>query len=124
LNSCCLALLDANIPLKYTFAAVSIGFIKESHQVLYFPDLEQEKVKNKNQLTLNKKKKLFYFQQCNILMTFVFDSVNQDLIFIDTTGLYTQKQFNYLYDNSKSYSKNIFNSYRKIIMNKYSKFIN
>ena len=56
-------------------------------------------------------------------MTFAFDSVNQDLIFIDTSGIYSHKIFNYLLDNAKAYSKNLFNFYRKVVTNKYAKFL-
>ena len=56
-------------------------------------------------------------------MTFAFDSTHQDLIFIDSNGIYTQKQFNYLLDNAKNYSKSLFEVYRKVIMNKYAKFL-
>jgi exosome complex component RRP46 len=61
LNSCCLALLDASIPLKYTFASVTIGFIKESHELVYFPDIEQEKVIIEIELINLKKKKKISF---------------------------------------------------------------
>jgi hypothetical protein len=57
-------------------------------------------------------------------MTLAFDSINQDLIFIDTNGIYNKKLFNYLLDNAKEYSKSLFEIYRKIMINKYhSKFV-
>lgn len=46
LNCACLALLDANIPLKYTFAAVTCALLKEESQIVYFPTSKHEKVIN------------------------------------------------------------------------------
>lgn len=44
LNCACLALLDANIPLKYTFASVSCAILENENRIVYFPNLKQEKV--------------------------------------------------------------------------------
>ena len=56
-------------------------------------------------------------------MTLAFDSIHQDLIFIDTNGIHNKKLFNYLLDNAKAYSKCLFEIFRKVMMNKYSKFL-
>lgn len=45
LNSACLALLDAGVPLKYTFGAVCCSVIENADRVVFFPSLKQEKVK-------------------------------------------------------------------------------
>jgi len=44
LNCTCLALLDANIPLKCSFAAVNCCLMSNDNQIIYFPTQNQENV--------------------------------------------------------------------------------
>lgn len=54
--------------------------------------------------------------------TFVFDSVDKDLVSVNTSGLFDQDQFNNLLNNSREFAKDkIFPLYTNLINQKYIK---
>ncbi len=44
INACCLALLDANISLKYTVAAVRCALNANTNEIAVFPSIDESKV--------------------------------------------------------------------------------
>ncbi|CAF0740349.1 unnamed protein product [Brachionus calyciflorus] len=103
LNCACLALLDANIPLKYTFASVSCALIENENRIIYFPNAKQEK-------------------ESLMSGTFVFDSVDKDLISVNTSGVFDQDQFNFILNNARQYAiDKIFPLFNKLINQQYNK---
>jgi exosome complex component RRP46 len=104
LNCICLALLNANIPLRYTFAAVNCALLDDSsNQIIYFPTAKQEK-------------------ESHLVITFVFDSINRDIISVNTNGPFDQDQFNYLLDNARQYAADkIFSFQNQLITKEYLK---
>jgi exosome complex component RRP46 len=101
INCVCLALLDASIPLKFSFASVCCSLTK-TQDIIYFPTGKQQQDKN----TL-------------LTATFVFDSVENDLIFVNTNGIFEINNFNYLLLKAKDYCVNhLFTYFNKCISNK------
>ena len=66
LNTCCLALLDACIPLSSTFSSLTCGLTEEG-ELLVDPDLQQE-------------------EQCKALLTFVVDDASGDIVMSHAHG--------------------------------------
>ena len=125
LNCVCLALLDANIPLKYTFAAVNCSLLENENKIVYFPSSKQEKVIFKFIIkhVLNRLNSNFSFlKESFATCTFLFDSINKDIITVNLNGSLSQDQFNYLLNNAKQYAiDKIFPIYTDLINKKYSK---
>ncbi len=105
INCVCLALLDASVPLRFNFAAVCCS-LRHDNQIVFYPTFRQEK---ESQLTA----------------TFVFDSVENDLIFVNTSGQYELEQFDFLLKKARDYAvNNVFTFYNKTIANKLEFILN
>ncbi|RNA37638.1 Cleavage and polyadenylation specificity factor subunit 5 [Brachionus plicatilis] len=85
LNCACLALLDASIPLRCTFASVSCALIEKENCIVYFPDSKQS-------------------AESKVSATFVFDSIEKDVISVNINGVFDQDDFNNLQNNAKQYA--------------------
>ena len=102
-NAVCLALLDANIPLKYSFGAVHCAMLKETNEIVNFPTVKQEK-------------------ESALVVTFVFDSIENDLMFVNTNGLFDKLKFGLLMESAKAYAnQKLFTFFNQQISNKYEK---
>ena len=125
LNAACLALLDANIPLRYTFAAVTCGLIGEDKTIIYFPTLKQERVilfYFNFFLILIHFFKVIVFKEVTTSMTFLFDSVDKEIISVLTNGIFEKDQLNYLLDSAREYAnEKIFPLYNELVSKKYFK---
>lgn len=105
INSVCLALLDASVPLKFSFAAVCCSLTRDK-QVIYFPSFKQEK-------------------ESVLTATFVFDSAENDLIYVNTTGLFEPDQFDFLLKQARDYAVNkVFTYFNQVISNKLAFILN
>lgn len=126
INCTCLALLDANIPLKYTFAAVNCALMKSSSPA-------EDKLESNYGVTdpqsddYESNVNLVFFPTCKqeaeslLTITFVFDSVNQDLLLINNqNGRFNRDLFNYLLVNSRRYAtRNLFPFFQEKLSKKY-----
>jgi exosome complex component RRP46 len=86
LNCACLALLDAAVPLRHTFAAVHCSLLDE--RVLFFaaPDLQAASA---------------------LSATFVLDSLANDVLFVSTSGLFDQDKFASLLKAAQHYANTV-----------------
>lgn len=106
INSVCLALLDASVPLRFSFAAVCCSLGKDNQTTVFYPTYRQEK------------ESLF-------TATFVFDSAENDLIFVNTTGQYEPEQFDFLLKKARDYAVDkVFTFFNKTIGNKLEFILN
>jgi len=101
INASCLALLDAAISMNFMVAAVSVAVTDEG-KILTDPEkrVEDEAVSS---------------------MTFVFDSLNYDLVSVLTSGKFNQQLYNTCRDLSRQASKSIFAFYRESLEKKLTK---
>lgn len=105
INSVCLALLDASVPLKFSFAAVCCS-LNKNNDIIYYPTLKQEK-------------------ESVLTATFVFDSVENDLIFVNTTGQFEPEQFDLLLKKARDYAVHkVFSYFNQTVANKLSFILN
>lgn len=101
LNVANLALLDANVNMKFMVAAVNCAFTDKG-QLILDPTLKEE-------------------QAAQVTMTFAFDSVSKDILTVYTTGLYTEEEFDTALKACKAASVEIFNFYQEIMQKNLSK---
>jgi exosome complex component RRP46 len=100
LNAVTLALLDGCLPLKYTAAAVSIV------------------INSKGELCLDPTKKQEMEEENQAQMTFVFDSVNQNVIACYAHGCYTLEQYQSCLMICQTASKQVFDYFREAMSKK------
>ncbi len=73
LNTCCLALIDASIPLTSVFSAITSGITKEG-DLLVDPDLQQEE------------------EACQSIFTFVIEGDSGDILTSHASGEFNLDQ--------------------------------
>ncbi|CAG0884531.1 unnamed protein product [Darwinula stevensoni] len=95
LNACCLALLDAGVPMNSTFAAVTIGISKDD-DLIVDPDDTQE-------------------EECESLLTFAFESQNLELVASHADGQFTAETFIKCMKLACEISQEIFQEFRKCV---------
>ncbi|OWF52673.1 exosome complex component RRP46-like isoform X2 [Mizuhopecten yessoensis] len=100
-NSCCLALLDASVAMKFLVAAVTCA-IDSEECIILDPTVKQEK------------------DSCAVL-TFVFENKDDSILAVYTTGSYTVQQFQQCSQTCGEASKAVFDFYRTSIEKKLSK---
>lgn len=106
INSVCMALLDANIPMKYNFAAIHCSMLNEDQKVVYFPSAKQEK-------------------NSSLIVTFVFDSIDNDVMFVNTSGVFSQENFDLMLKSAQNYAnEKLFVFFNKQITEKYALNLN
>lgn len=98
INAACLALLDAGVPMRFTVAAVGC-MLDEEGQIILDPTLKQAK-------------------DAETLMTFAFDSIDNTVISVTTTGVYSQDIFQQCLSACKEASKEVFEFYRAALKRK------
>ena len=98
-NAACLALLDAAVEMRYLFAAVTIGVTGDGGLVLE-PSSSQS---------------------CLAKMTFVFDSVAQDILASQLEGKCSEKKFQECLAAGREASLRVFEFYREMVRKKFSK---
>ncbi|XP_050393972.1 exosome complex component RRP46 [Patella vulgata] len=103
INSACLALLDASIPLKYLIAAVTCC-ISDRGEITLDPDLKQEK-------------------KSVAILTFVFDSKDFNVITVSTSGSFSNEQFQSCLMACREASKHVIAFYRESMLKKLSKSV-
>ena len=102
LNSACLALLDANVPMKFTFASVSCAMSKQG-AVVFFPSLRQER------------------DECLVTATFLFDSISNESVSVTCSGPSDLATFQRLMAAAKQYAaEKIFPLYTQLVAAKYN----
>ena len=109
INSVCMALLDANIPMKYNFASIHCSMLKEdqnegdnNNRIVYFPTAKQER-------------------NSSLIITFVFDSIDNDVMFVNTSGIFDQENFDLMLKGAQKYAnEKLFVFFNKQIKKKYS----
>ncbi|XP_069124729.1 exosome complex component RRP46-like [Argopecten irradians] len=100
-NSCCLALLDASVAMKFLVAAVTCAIDSEDCVVLD-PTAKQEK-------------------DSSAVLTFVFENKDNSILTVYTTGSYTVQQFQKCSQACREASKSVFDFYKSSIEKKLSK---
>ncbi|XP_058985601.1 exosome complex component RRP46-like [Musca domestica] len=95
INAACMALLIGGIPMKFTVAAVCC-IVDKNGELILDPDYGQ----------INDSRANF---------TFVFDSLERDLVTVNSTGCFKMAQFNDAYLMCRAASGVIFDFYRKIM---------
>lgn len=95
INAACMALLIGGIPMKFTVAAVCC-IVDKNGQLVLDPDYGQT-----NESLAN--------------FTFVFDSLERDLVTVNSSGCFKMAQFNDAYLMCRSASGVLFDFYRKIM---------
>ena len=62
------------------------------------------------------------FKEVTMSMTFLFDSVDKEIISVLTNGIFEKDQLNYLLDNARQYAnEKIFPLYNELVSKKYFK---
>ncbi len=98
INTVCLALLDAAIPLRHSFAAVHCA-LKDGH-VVFFPGAD--------------------LPEPTLAVTFVLDSVDNDVVFVNTSGLFDLDSFNCLLKAAQDYANtHLFSFFSQQVKAKY-----
>ncbi|XP_060065392.1 exosome complex component RRP46-like [Ylistrum balloti] len=100
-NSCCLALLDASVAMKFLVAAVTCA-IDSEECIILDPTAKQEK----NSLAI---------------LTFVFENKDHSILTVYTTGSFTVQQFQQCSQTCREASRAVFDFYRTSIEKKLSK---
>lgn len=100
-NSCCLALLDASVAMKYLVAAVTCAIDTEG-QVILDPTSQRE-------------------EDSEAVLTFVFENKENSILTVSTKGSYTVEQFQRCCEMCRVASKAVFEFYRTSIQKKLSK---
>ena len=103
INAMCLALLDAAYPLSSTFAAVTCVYNSEEELILD-PSLKHE-------------------ASCSCRITFVFESVDRNVVSCYTTGVCSRMQYKKALAACKAASGDIFRFYRESIKKKLLKAV-
>lgn len=101
INSCCLALLDASVSMKYQMAAVACS-VDCNEKIILDPTLQQEK-------------------DSLATLTFVFDSKNYTVLTVSSKGQFTKEQFSLCMETCLEASKGVFQFYRDSFEKKLSK---
>ncbi|ALC47668.1 Rrp46 [Drosophila busckii] len=101
LNAACLAMLIGGLPLKYSFAAVHC-IINEEGEFVVDPELSETKHQRAS-------------------FTFAFDSVDGNLLLVQTKGAFKVAQFNDIECICRSVSAEIFSFYRTTIAKYHSR---
>ena len=102
-NATCLALLDAGYPLRFMCAAVACVYT-EADELVIDPSAKHEKNSNSH-------------------FTFVFESVNHDIVTCYSKGVFTNEQYKLALEASTKASLEIFAFYRESIKKKLSKLL-
>ena len=102
-NSCCLALLDASVSMKETMAAVSCCINQEGNIVLD-PTVKDE-------------------EESRACLTFVFDSINKDVISTSSHGKFSADEFQSCLVTCRKACTMVFSFYRETMERKLSKAI-
>lgn len=100
INSACLALLDAGIPLRTVFAAVTC-VLTSNEMIVVEPDSKMEEIKAK--------------------MVFVFESHGEALTSCSVEGMISQDQLKMARENAKKVAEDVFKLYRTVVEKKFSK---
>ncbi|ESP03795.1 hypothetical protein LOTGIDRAFT_110121 [Lottia gigantea] len=100
INSACLALLDASIPLKYLMGAVTCCVTNQG-DITLDPTLREEK-------------------ESVAGATFVFDSKDHNVITVSTYGTLSTEQFQTILKTCREASKKVFEFYRESMLKKVS----
>ncbi|GFO38086.1 exosome complex component rrp46-like [Plakobranchus ocellatus] len=98
INSACLALLDAAINMNYMVAAVSVA-VKENEDMVLDPSKQVEK-------------------EAKSIITYVFDSVNYQIVTIASTGSFSRVQHMEALKLAREASKSVFQFYRESVAKK------
>ncbi|EDO43013.1 predicted protein [Nematostella vectensis] len=100
-NAACLAMMDAGFPMRCMMCGITCA-ITEQDELVLDPTLEQER-------------------KATAVLTFVFDSVNQNLLTSSTKGSFDVDQYNKCLAASKAAMGNILAFYRQSVERKLSK---
>ncbi|XP_076665637.1 exosome complex component Rrp46 [Andrena cerasifolii] len=103
INAACLALINTGVPMKFTIAAVSCMIEESTGNVILDPDNVQ-------------------LQSAKAEFTYVFDSMEKDVICCHTVGRFTENEFFETMDKCKQASQNVFDFYRNLVK-KYANLI-
>lgn len=100
-NGVCLALLDAGLPMRNTFAAVNCC-VQEDGEIVLNPTARETT------------------KSCGSAL-FIFDSIQKSLLTCVNSGKFSEEQFRRCSETCRNASDNIFSFYRSIIERKYSR---
>lgn len=109
INAVNLAIINSGLEMKFHMAAVHCGLDNEDTLVID-PDF----VPNAN-LTFSRIQKSSRSQNFKGNFTFVFDSLKQSVIGVNTDGKFTLQQYNDAQKMCRQASRNIFDFYRDIV---------
>ena len=75
--------------------------LKETNEIVNFPTVKQEK-------------------ESSLVVTFVFDSIENDLMFVNTNGLFDKNEFGLLMESAKAYAnQKLFTFFNQQLSKKY-----
>ncbi|XP_078674637.1 exosome complex component RRP46-like [Branchiostoma floridae x Branchiostoma belcheri] len=100
-NAACVALMDAALPMKCLVSAVTCALTEEG-QIVLDPDSKQEK-------------------ESSAVLTFAFDSRENNVITCSTKGCYTPEQYQESLSACREASKNISSFFRQAVEKRMSK---
>ncbi|KAI8483221.1 Exosome component 5 [Branchiostoma belcheri] len=100
-NAACVALMDAAVPMKCLVSAVTCALTEEG-QIVLDPDSKQEK-------------------ESSAVLTFAFDSRENNVITCSTKGCYTPEQYQESLSACREASKNISSFFRQAVEKRMSK---
>ncbi|KAG8036572.1 hypothetical protein G9C98_003894 [Cotesia typhae] len=96
INASCIALINSNLSMKFTIAAVHCMIDKDSKAVVIDPDEVQ-------------------LQNAKATFMFAFDSVRKDIICCNANGRFNEEELLKATDKCRNASKHIFDFYRDIV---------
>ncbi len=107
LNAACLALVDASLPMRSLFAAVTVAVIKseeggETMILVVDPTLKEQR-------------------SAEACVTLAFDSVNGEILASHLEGRCSERQFQECLAAAKEASRTVFDFYRECLTKKFSK---
>ncbi|KAG8236183.1 hypothetical protein J437_LFUL013449 [Ladona fulva] len=95
INAAYLALIRSGIAMKFLVAAVTCGITKDD-KVILDPDLNKVK-------------------DCHTELMFAFDSIDFNIVAVDSSGQYTEEQYQKALSLCKEASNEIFDFYRNLV---------
>ncbi|XP_057338113.1 exosome complex component RRP46 [Microplitis mediator] len=96
INASCIALINSNLSMKFTIAAVNCMIDEDSKEIIVDPDEIQ-------------------LQNAKATFMFAFDSVKKDIVCCNAMGRFNEKQLLEATDKCRDASKYIFDFYRDIV---------
>ncbi|XP_053984647.1 exosome complex component RRP46 [Hylaeus anthracinus] len=96
INAACLALINAAIPMKYTFAAVSCMIETDTGNIILDPNNAQ-------------------LEDARAEFTYGFDGIKKDVICCHTAGRFTESEFFETMEKCKEASQYVFDFYRNLV---------